>query len=40
MISEELHFPSSEEGESIYARYYIPYGEVKGIVQFAHGMCD
>ena len=40
MITEEFTFPSTEEGETIYGRAYIPYGEVKGIVQFAHGMCD
>lgn len=40
MIKEELTFPSSEEGETIYAEIYVPYGEVRGIVQFAHGMCD
>lgn len=40
MITEEFTFPSSEEGETIYGRAYLPYGEVKGIVQFAHGMCD
>lgn len=40
MITEEFTFPSSEEGETIYGKAYLPYGEVKGIVQFAHGMCD
>lgn len=40
MITEEFTFPSTEEGETIYGRAYIPYGEIKGIVQFAHGMCD
>ena len=40
MIIEEFTFPSSEEGQTIYGRAYLPYGEVKGIVQFAHGMCD
>ena len=40
MITEEFTFPSSEEGEHIYGRMYLPYGEIKGIVQFAHGMCD
>lgn len=40
MISEEFSFPSSEKGQTIYGRAYLPYGEVRGIVQFAHGMCD
>ena len=40
MITEEFTFPSAEEGETIYGKAYLPYGEVKGIVQFAHGMCD
>ena len=40
MIMEEFTFPSAEEGETIYGKAYLPYGEVKGIVQFAHGMCD
>lgn len=40
MIKEEITFPSSEEGETIFGEIYLPYGEVKGIVQFAHGMCD
>ena len=40
MIIEEFTCPSSEEGQTIYGRAYLPYGEVKGIVQFAHGMCD
>ena len=38
MIMEEFTFPSAEEGETIYGKAYLPYGEVKGIVQFAHGM--
>lgn len=40
MITEEFNFPSAEEGETIYGKAYLPYGEVRGIVQFAHGMCD
>ena len=40
MITEEIQFPSSEQGETIYGKMYLPYGEVKGILQFAPGMCD
>ncbi|HMM05453.1 MAG TPA: alpha/beta fold hydrolase [Clostridiales bacterium] len=40
MIKEEITFPSSEAGETIFGEIFLPYGEVKGIVQFAHGMCD
>ena len=40
MITEEITFPSREEGETIYGRIYLPYGDIKGVVQFAHGMCD
>lgn len=40
MITEEFSFPSKERGQTIYGKAYLPYGEVRGIVQFAHGMCD
>lgn len=40
MITEDFTFSSAEEDETIYGKAYLPYGEVKGIVQFAHGMCD
>ena len=40
MYKEEFSFPSSEEGETIRGRIYLPYSRVHGVVQFAHGMCD
>ena len=36
----EVRFPSSDGYNSVYARIYIPNGEIKGVVQLSHGMVD
>ncbi|MEG1869087.1 MAG: alpha/beta hydrolase [Clostridiales bacterium] len=37
---EEVKFPSVESGQTIYGEVFYPSGEIKGILQFAHGMSD
>ena len=40
-ILNEVRFPSSDGKNTIYAEIYSPKcGEVRGVVQLAHGMID
>ena len=34
------HYPSADGIHQIEFSVYFPVGEVKGIIQIAHGMCD
>ena len=39
-MREKFTFKSDIDGLRIYALRYCPEGEVKGIVQIVHGMCE
>ncbi len=37
---DEIHFPAADGVHQIYGEMHMPQGEMRGIFQMAHGMCD
>lgn len=40
MLKEEFFYPSADKEHSIHAVLWMPEGEVRGVVQLVHGICE